>query len=846
MAYSNAIFYVDFDNGSDTARTALTTCIASNPSGTITRINKVGHGLITGAVVDLTLFTAWLNGAWKITVVDADNFDLDTAVWQATADANGTVTPRGGSCWADAWKTLTTGATAARTGTTDTVRVAKSPAPVSLGTTAKWTQVAGTGLPTAKSISSSTNATPIVMTVTAHGYSTGDIVRIASHTLNVAANGFWQITVLTANTFSLQDGNGNNSIGSGTGGATGTVQLVNSRAVVLTTAQHFAIPDGDGTTWTANTSNALYTPTVARVATDAKVGDACASITTNATNAAPANYKLAHYPLPATLDLSAYNRLTFWYKFPATTVQASDVLRVCLCSDTTGDVPVDSFIIPNYPSAATRWSPLNIAKSGGGTLGASIRSIAVYTGTVSAAVNKIHRFDGFAALATDGLSLQALVSKNSSEQGGIESWYPIQGIYGKFLILDNASGTTLSSAGQAYTGTSETVTTYFRDTTKLTVTGGDTTIHQNMLNAANFLGGWDSSIDTTVNNVSTANQTGETFLDNLIGTTYILYESARTTPARTMKYLNGVRGIAGFYSTTSGRMVVEAMRAVANTSYGIYLNGSFNNTINFDDLTGTGTTGLYVLNSFSNTFTGRSISGGATGCINVSGGGGHTFGSATNLLVGSATGAGIIVSGASNLEFLNITTYGNGSGFSLAEFFNCYGKNLTVNETTEFTLTSNQNTYFRSHNHDATADNHWIFASEAGSTINTVTSPVNTAGGLSWKMSPASTRLSDQPLVLPIAKAAVQANKLVTVSAWFYKTHATGVVGQLVVEGLSRIAGVASNVTATMSNTANTWEQLTLTFTPTEAGVFQVEAWAYYVSTLDSVYVDDVTITQAP
>lgn len=126
MAYTSGIFYIDPVSGSDTARTALTSCTASNPSGSITRINKTGHGLVTGAVVDLTLFTAWLNDAWKITVVDANNFDLDGAVWQTTADASGTATPRGGASWSDAWKTTTSGATAARTQPGDTIRIAKN------------------------------------------------------------------------------------------------------------------------------------------------------------------------------------------------------------------------------------------------------------------------------------------------------------------------------------------------------------------------------------------------------------------------------------------------------------------------------------------------------------------------------------------------------------------------------------------------------------------------------------------------------------------------------------------------------------------------------------------------
>lgn len=139
MPYSNGVFHIDLVSGSDAARTALTGCVASNPAGTTTRINKTAHGLVTGAVVDTTLFTSWLNGAWKITVVDADNFDLDDAVWQTTADPNGTVTPRGGASWADAWLTISSGATALRIQPGDKFKISKTADPVSFGIDATWT-----------------------------------------------------------------------------------------------------------------------------------------------------------------------------------------------------------------------------------------------------------------------------------------------------------------------------------------------------------------------------------------------------------------------------------------------------------------------------------------------------------------------------------------------------------------------------------------------------------------------------------------------------------------------------------------------------------------------------------
>lgn len=69
----------------------LTGVTVANPSGTVTRMTKAGHGFITGDIIIASEFSSWLNGAWHITVVDADHFDLVGAVWEATVDASGTV-----------------------------------------------------------------------------------------------------------------------------------------------------------------------------------------------------------------------------------------------------------------------------------------------------------------------------------------------------------------------------------------------------------------------------------------------------------------------------------------------------------------------------------------------------------------------------------------------------------------------------------------------------------------------------------------------------------------------------------------------------------------------------------
>lgn len=80
---------------------------------------------------------------------------------------------------------------------------------------------------TPQAVTSSTDATPIVVTKASHGYSTGDLVMINGHTTNIAANGMFKITVLSSSTFSLQNYvTGANVAGSGAGAGSGGVVVL--------------------------------------------------------------------------------------------------------------------------------------------------------------------------------------------------------------------------------------------------------------------------------------------------------------------------------------------------------------------------------------------------------------------------------------------------------------------------------------------------------------------------------------------------------------------------------------------------------------------------------------------
>jgi len=60
-----------------------------------------------------------------------------------------------------------------------------------------------------KAITGASNASPIVITCTGHGFSTGNKLVIAHVLGNLAANGCWTITVINANSFSLDSSTGN-------------------------------------------------------------------------------------------------------------------------------------------------------------------------------------------------------------------------------------------------------------------------------------------------------------------------------------------------------------------------------------------------------------------------------------------------------------------------------------------------------------------------------------------------------------------------------------------------------------------------------------------------------------
>jgi hypothetical protein len=164
--------------------TDLQTRIEATSLATPVVVTATGHGLSTGTKIWVFDVNDGANGLWSLTKITDDTFSLDSSV-----------------------------GTAATT----------------------WTGYYTHGLSSAStSITSSTNATPIVVTKASHGLNDGDIVFISGHTTNTSANGLRYVDKLSSSTFALYyDSNLLSQVaGVGVGGATGSFVSYGKQVVV--------------------------------------------------------------------------------------------------------------------------------------------------------------------------------------------------------------------------------------------------------------------------------------------------------------------------------------------------------------------------------------------------------------------------------------------------------------------------------------------------------------------------------------------------------------------------------------------------------------------------------------
>ena len=784
-----------------------------------------------------------------------------------------------GLSFANRKKTITSASTGASAG--DVVRVMGSLAPTSLGQNGTWISQK---LQATVAIASSTNATPIVVTTSAnHGYANGDTVYITGHTTNTNANGMWEIANKTDTTFELIGSTGN-----GVGGASGTVRLRNNSRVMLTSAvtQNIASWKNLGEGRVAWTQSANVTASLSTSAFK------CADVSDSFVIAAGFTTGLAAYFATGLLDLSTKQQVSFWIKQTTGTVAIAGDVSLRLCSDTVGAVSVQTLAIPAL-GALNAWVPITI--NIGGALPAVVNSIALYVDTDRGAQTFLISNVVACKAAT---SLTSWIGKNAAG----ETWWPIQSINGTRVVIDQSpDAVPTSTFWRGYYGASETVTTWKREAIANAEPAAATSTVVDSVAASGSLGsliaiegGWDRTGMST--------QTLETWIDGRNGKGSGLQLSSKSyitlnkfSPQRFYIGIELVGACVGCefddltcnanvlygltLSTSSTDVLIGDMISCDGGNYGLSQTNNVRITLTSllahshgvsPVIAGSGAhSGTFATITAGNNGTGsgvQTIPFGAYETIVANDNAGVgiyvpervTISSATanrnsthgmslvgvdskirNLAAADNTTSGVFTSGHSDRNLVeNYTSSGNGASITVSGSGANVIKGASIAEAAVANVTAAVHGSVLLHAYGDSANDHRGYYD--GGRIDSEATVRHTASGISWKLSPSSvTRNAMRPLALPVGRFLVTADVETTITLWMRRTN-TGLTARLLLRG-GQVAGVTNDVSTDMTAAADTWEQVSITFTPTATEVVEVEAQCWGGTTY-SLYVDDVAI----
>jgi len=734
----------------------------------------------------------------------------------------------------------------------DEVRFAKSPDPLPIGN-ATWTTGARQS---AVNIASSTNASPIEITTSAnHGLSAGNYVSIISHTVNTNANGLWKVGAVTSPTvFSILQMDGSNTTGNGVGGATGTSTNVTNCFVKLASplTQNVALCGGLGQkiNWTGATN---VTPTITTAANSYKEGYGGLSI---AIAAAFTTGVAAYYNFPSAINLSGYQQICFSMRQTSGTVASANDVTITLCSGTNGTSPQNTFNIPAMPALNT-WIPVVINL--GTDLFSSIASISfnVVVDRGAQTFNIDNIFASKASGSNDALNLSSLISKSSGT--GDEPWYGIQSINFDAVMLS----TTLSyspentNIGGYSNGVTATTATYRRETfqTAPLATAITGNASGSLANPIIYSGGWDTSTSMTT-------QTGISYYDgalsgfNNLGSGLANGIVCTNLSGLSFDKIYICRYDIGFHATTSSSAISLGTMFATNCRIGVASSNNANTLSATKLILNNNNTSMFLFPGINCSFQDiQSSSGGlsfSTSCNKIT---------IDNLI--SANGI-MVIQTASNFYIKNLTCREsvnnsirvNGSVVNTLigagtidlpiilnqSYTQIYLSNVTISSATEVAYASNiVESYVYSNRHDNTDNNSWIWLPYG--TINQQSSVIDSPATTSWRMSPSiSGNSSFNPVFMKLATVVCAANSLVTVTARMLRSD-TGLTMRLICPG-GQILGVVNDVFSDMTAAANTWETVTITFTPTRPGGVNIYAHAFGGTTFNG-YVCNVNASQA-
>lgn len=553
---------------------------------------------------------------------------------------------------------------------------------------------------------------------------------------------------------------------------------------------------------------------------------------------------LAYYPT-GTIDLSTYDKVSFWMR--TSNAQSSGVFRIDLCSDTIGAVPVSSMTIDKSFST-NNWKCVTLNNSSSASCSA-VQSVSLYAisdpGTPTILLDNI--------LACTKLTLTCVISKNSSATA--TEHYPIQSISGSEIRLDYHTDSTGGDVIPGYFGPTETVLTYKTEPIRIANSSFTTQDAGDSVSGSLYSGGWDQT------NMST--QTGITIIDVQDDSSQCISNSYDYNSFENIVAMRGANSInaAGWYSTytncaamlagnNSGILLGNYVKVLGgfysnNSSYGINTNnGAYNLSISGAACNNNGNTGyrLFTNNLYLYSCSANNNQGTA-GFFFLNG-----ISVFDNLFAFSNTfGGGIYVGGASNSAKVTgrkLTTSGNtygvfNGGSSTVELDDVYLTDSTPVFTTNEAIVN-----ISRWNGLSTGMRVYDVSTVAGK-LNTV--HVHGSTTASIETVALSTRTPDFPLIHYIAPFAVKSTGTLTFSVWVKRQTSANVGARLFLRK-NQNAGITTNQIATASAASNTWEQLTITCSPTQNTMLQFELHSWQIpggGGTASIYWGDFSVTQA-
>ena len=756
--------------------------------------------------------------------------------------------------------------------------------PVDLGVDATWTKGgyanygADGSVHLYDSSDGATAGTPITITANNHQFVTGDVVLIYGIKGIIEANGCWIITKTGTNTFTL-----NNSTGTGTYGGrqhSNNLRRVNNKVIkVNTDCKRVAFCSGSvpavGNS-TYDLSNNLFGVLSTNVSIDQQRWNMIqrtgrVDISGNFTTG-----KAMYFTLPAPVDLSDYQKISFnFFNYENTNTRVmTSHLSVKLCTDTTGDVVAHSCDIGGHDESGNYPHVFDF----GTNLNSSIKSIAIYSDTD---VGSTHcHVDNIIALknTTATVSHRDVWGKNTTAE---PIWWRAQYIQEDLMTFGmcdhNAHGDKLMTNGDvaSYAGTSETVRLYKITPFDVIQDGQDydeqgfeykyfcrPSFDGRQSSAITKIrGGWNESDMTTQNCVTWMNwyRRGATIISRGFNgnTANVEFENFGKTGGNRTCYMNFQmhQAVKNVYHAGLGQ---DEIVGVANhDNKPVIVDGVFS--------TANGRFGFYLADQrfSSDADTPRVI------IKNV-----HFYGVGDNTMQYFPYGGTVVIeditikssrwmmrSGGNVLSKVLIKNF-VGSGF---QYYMSNGAEYQIHNSTidnvlfevyPHTINEKGSTYngrlcFR--NYNGVANDHRIYTD--GGCIKSETSVRHGTDGIAWKIQPKRLHTGSNaanikgntdaaPFYFKVLSLFVNASKLVTVKAYLRRDN-TGITARIAARQMYSPFTVSTDQVATMTAAADTWQEVTLSFTPIDSGELSIMFEAFGGNS-HTAYIDSVSVTQAP